>query len=85
MRKTKALISCTVTVQLICAFVFAFTKSRSSHDPAHFVIQKQEISFRMFVPKGYVAENSMLIQSLDLFKSVLPYTCPCPVQLRWDP
>ena len=35
--KTKALISCPVTVavtaQLICAFVFAYAKSRFSHDP----------------------------------------------------
>ena len=33
--KTKALISCTVIVQLICAFVFAYVKSRFSHDPVH--------------------------------------------------
>ena len=30
--KTKALISCPVTTQLICAFVFACAKSRFSHD-----------------------------------------------------
>ena len=29
------LISCTVTAQLICAFVFANAKSRFSHDAAH--------------------------------------------------
>ena len=35
--KTKALISCAVTVaaMLICAFVFAYAKSRFSHDTAH--------------------------------------------------
>ena len=33
--KTKALISCAVTAQLICAFVFA--KTRFSHDAAHMV------------------------------------------------
>ena len=43
--KKKALISCrvtaklicavTVTAQLICAFVFAYAKSRFSHDAAH--------------------------------------------------
>ena len=33
--KTKALVSCAVTVQLICAFVLAYTKSRFSHDAAH--------------------------------------------------
>ena len=33
--KTKVLISCTVTAQLICAFVFAYAKSKFSHDAAH--------------------------------------------------
>ena len=35
--KTKALISCEVTAQLICAFVFAYAKIRFSHDEAHIV------------------------------------------------
>ena len=30
--KTKALISCTVTAQLICVFVFAYAKSRFSYE-----------------------------------------------------
>ena len=33
-RKTKALISFAVTVKLICVFVFAYAKSRFSHDAA---------------------------------------------------
>ena len=33
--KTKALISCAVTAQLICVFVFAYAKSQFSHDEAH--------------------------------------------------
>ena len=33
--KTKALISFAVTVKLICVFVFAFAKSRLTHDAAH--------------------------------------------------
>ena len=33
----KALISCAVTAQLICIFVFAYAKSRFSHDAAHIV------------------------------------------------
>ena len=34
--KTKALISCAVSVQLICTFVFhIYTKSRFSNDMAH--------------------------------------------------
>ena len=33
--KTKALISYAVTAQLICVFVFAYAKSRFSHNEAH--------------------------------------------------
>ena len=33
--KTKALISCAVTAQLICVYVFANAKSRFSHNEAH--------------------------------------------------
>ena len=37
--KTKALVSCTaaLTAQLIWAFVFAYVKSKFSHDEAHYV------------------------------------------------
>ena len=33
--KTETLISCAVTVQLICTFVFTYAKSRYSNDAAH--------------------------------------------------
>ena len=36
--KTKALISCAVTAQLICGFVFRYAKSRFSHNKAHFIL-----------------------------------------------
>ena len=36
--KTKALISCAVTAQLICAFVFAKAKIWFSHDAAHLIM-----------------------------------------------
>ena len=36
--ETKALISCVVTTQLICAFVFAYAKSKFSHDAAHKIL-----------------------------------------------
>ena len=44
--KTKALISCVVTAQLICGFVFAYVKSWFSHDVAHIIARKnrQEMS-----------------------------------------
>ena len=41
--KTKTLISCAVTAQLICTFVVAYAKSRISHDAANlcpFVVPK---------------------------------------------
>ena len=37
MAKTKALISFAVTAKLICVFVFAYAKSRFSHDAAHII------------------------------------------------
>ena len=33
--KTKVLISCAITLQLICAFLFAYAKSRFFYDVAH--------------------------------------------------
>ena len=38
--KTKVLISCAVTVQLICVFVFAYAKSWVSHNEAHIIVVK---------------------------------------------
>ena len=36
--KTKALISLAVTAKLICVFVFAYAKSRFSHNEAHLIL-----------------------------------------------
>ena len=44
MAKTKALISFAVTAKLICVFVFAYAKSRFSHDAAHMVLDITQIS-----------------------------------------
>ena len=38
--KTKVLISFAVTAKLICVFVFAYAKSRFSHDAAHIFLCK---------------------------------------------
>ena len=40
--KTKALISFAVTAKLICVFVFAYAKSRFSHDAAHIKVLVRE-------------------------------------------
>ena len=37
-QKTKVLISCAVTAELICAFVFTYAKIRFSHDAANLVL-----------------------------------------------
>ena len=37
--KTKAMISFAATAKLICVFVFAYAKSRFSHDAAHMTFQ----------------------------------------------
>ena len=34
-----ALISCAVTAQLICVFVFAYAQIRVSHEVAHIIVQ----------------------------------------------
>ena len=39
--KTKALISCSVTAQLICTFVFSNAKSKFSHDEAYLIISEK--------------------------------------------
>ena len=38
--KRKALISCAITTQVICAFDFAYAKSRFSHDVAQMEVYK---------------------------------------------
>ena len=47
--KTKALINCTVTMQLICFFVFTYAKIRFSHNAAH--LDFLELHFYCKVPK----------------------------------
>ena len=41
--ETKKLISCMVTSQLICAFVFAYAKNRFSYDTAHKVQRVKDV------------------------------------------
>ena len=48
--KTKALISCAVTAQLICVFVFAYANCWFSHAKAHLSMRVRfEISVRLIV------------------------------------
>ena len=48
--KTNALISCAVTAQLICVFVFAYAKSRFSHNKAlMFLVQFVDMTYSVLV------------------------------------
>ena len=47
--KTKALISFAVTAKLICVFVFAYAKSRFSHDAAHMLLMSVSVQSSLFL------------------------------------
>ena len=53
--KTKTLISFAVTAKLICVFVFAYAKSRFSHDAAHMQIQLEVDSYMQSEMHNHVA------------------------------
>ena len=57
--KTKALITCAVTVQLICVFVFAYEKSRFSHYEAHMALT--QLSDMRIIKLAY---SSILVKTL---------------------
>ena len=56
----RALISCTVTAQLICAFVFAYAKSRISHDAAHLIFAEG------LIPHLIAENNALKEEKADL-------------------
>ena len=56
--KTKVLVSCVATVQLICIFVFAYTKGRFSHDLHNKATSMQTNLSRVTrKPTFYICEN----------------------------
>ena len=61
----KALTSYTVTVQLICAFVFAYTKSRFSHDAAHILLQNRELFSAIFSHSKNTVNLQHNLQAFD--------------------
>ena len=65
--KTKVLISCAVTVRLICIFVFAYAKSWFSHNEAQFV---------------YHIQKSFIFLSLNA-KQHLPHLSYCTTKQLW--
>ena len=59
--KTKALISFAVTAKLICVFVFAYAKSRFSHDAAQIMTVRHQVN----APKA--TDGVLLISRPTLF------------------
>ena len=58
--KTKALISFTVTAKLICVFVFAYAKSRFSHDEAH-IAKTDQTGWMLRLIESWMATNTTLL------------------------
>ena len=56
--KTKALICFAVTAKLICVFVFAYSKSRFSHDAAHLIVASPAPSIRIACDKNTLARSA---------------------------
>ena len=54
--KTKALISFAVTAKLICVFVFAYAKSRFSHDEAHMMRLYNKVCQHLFNFHSHLVE-----------------------------
>ena len=71
MWRKQALISFAVTAKLVCVFVFAYAKSRFSHDEAHLMlpeyIVEPVLSFHSY-SKGH---NSNIIQARAMILSCL--------------
>ena len=66
--KTKALISCAVTAQLICAFVFACAKSRFPHDAVHeFIVSVLPFPLMIFKLSISLGKNSIKLPCLISF------------------
>ena len=68
--KTKALISFVVTAKLICVFVFAYAKSRFSHNAAH--LKTIKITMYWYGHGGYLGHVILTIYNAmhDIWRSL---------------
>ena len=62
--KTKMLISCAVTAQLICVFVFAYAQSRISNDVAHIIYKRSEVELELLACKDRLLCIPLLLQHI---------------------
>ena len=73
MAETKALISFAVTAKLICVFVFAYAKSRFSHNEAHIEVSFPNLSH----PQLFIKDEFLELKDGNFFadlQTILP-TC----------
>ena len=60
--KTKALINCVVTLQLIYAFVLAYAKGRISHDASHVISSRNiENCLEIFITFSFLSDSILAI------------------------
>ena len=78
--KTKALISCAVTAQLICVFVFAYAKSRFYKSGSYYLIMinfiirsklhLKNVKIQILQCEGILVLSNEFVQNVLLSKSV---------------
>ena len=74
MAKTVALISCTVTTQLICAFVFAYAKDRFSHDAALMV--SRHVKYSIYCLSHFISiSRNYRFYPQESYIKLLAYLC----------
>ena len=76
--ENKALISCAVTAQLICVFVFAYAKSRVSNNEAHLTESHRE-NCNVLIYRWYtsVIVRLSLLRKTILIPEYLAFMCVC--------
>ena len=77
MAKTKALISLAVTAKLICVFVFAYAKSRFSHNAAHLIKSNKSNELKML----NILTGNNILQSKEMAERNNDYEGPIKLSL----
>ena len=68
--KTKALISCAVTAQLICVFVFAYADYLFSHASAHFIVRRRRKYFVHTDDVNFVEFNCCCVNFNEFYSQI---------------
>ena len=84
--KSKVLIRCVVTAHLICAFVFAYAKSRFSHDAAHIFQLFQMEEFEKSSRVSLYLHMQEEVSTMNILKRVLAANKQCfiPYYKGWN-